>query len=210
MTPIAKMSHSFLDLSGRKWVYLDIDDPVVQDFQGHGIVELEDLPDLLLRHGLESAYAGLYEAISLDWTHWFTQRSNLPEGPSRASYRESLQVVDKALVIFERYYEIQTCRDAGLTLDYLYTHFMRVMGLERNVEFADLTQWELNLLTTIQMTFAGMLMSYLNSDIDLNPDMVVPAVLFKLNELFSGVSSAMDFAVNNLADNLNEFGESYK
>lgn len=213
MTPIAHMRHSFLDASGEKWVLASvlppIDDPAVRHYQRVPIINLEDLPGVLDRSGLESSYATLYEEILTDWYGWFDSRSKLPEGPSRASNRESMKVVDKALVIFERYYFHQTGKEYALTMDYINTHFMQVIGLERNVDWDDLTQWELNILTTVQMTFAGLLLSYLNSTMDLELDQVIPAVMFKLQELYSGVAMAMTYAVENLADNINEFSERY-
>jgi hypothetical protein len=121
-----------------------------------------------------------------------------------------LEVLDKALVIFERYYAIQTGKDCPLTMDYLYTRFMQIMGLERNVEWEDLSQWELNLLTTIEMSFAGMLMTYLSEPMDLSPDDMVPLLMSKLQQLFSGIAVAMSYAVDNLADNFNEFTEEYR
>jgi len=212
MTPIAHMRHSFLDASGEKWVLaanLPQDDPAVRHYQRIPVINLEDLPGFLDRNGLESSYATLYEEILTDWYGWFDSRSKLPEGPSRASNRESMKVVDTALVIFERYYFLKTGEEYALTLDYIHTHFMQVIGLERNVEWDDLTQWELNILTTVQMTFAGLLLSYLNSEMDIELDRVIPAVMFKLQELYSGVAIAMTYAVDNLADNINEFSERY-
>lgn len=213
MTPIAHMRHSFLDSNGEKWVLAEqlpsITDPAVRYYQRIPIINLEDLQSVLDRHGLESSHAGLYEEIYTDWYGWFDSRSKLPEGPSRASNREAMKVVDKSLVIFERFYFLQTGEEYALTLDYIDTHFMQVIGLERNVEWSDLSQWELNILTTVQMTFAGLLLSYLNSQTDIDLDQVIPAVMFKLQELFAGVSMAMTYAVDNLADNINEFSERY-
>jgi hypothetical protein len=213
MTPIAHMEHSFLDASGEKWVLANvlppIDDPAIRHYQRIPIINLEDLPSLLNRHGLESSHATLYEEIYTDWYGWFDSRSKLPEGPSRASNREAMQVVDKALVIFERFYFLHTGEEYALTEDYIYTHFMQIIGLERNVEWEDLSQWELNILTTVQMSFAGILLSYLNSQVEIDLNQVIPAVMFKLQELYSGVSMAMTYAVDNLADNINEFSERY-
>lgn len=210
---IAKMWHSLLDASGEKWVLAehlpDLDDPAFQVHLGVSVINLEDLPPVLRKHGLEGVYTTFYEEIYRDWHVWFDSRSKVPEGPSRASNREALQVVDNALVIFERYYAIQTGTDCPLTMDYLYTHFMQIMGLERNVEWDDLTQWELNLLTTIEMSFAALLLTYLREPTDMELDRLVPAVMGKLQQLFGGIAVAMTYAVDNIADNLNEFSEKY-
>lgn len=208
MKVIAKMWHSLLDTDGQKWVlakHLPIQDPELST----GIINLENLPALLERHGQEGVYNGFYEEIYRDWHVWFDSRSKVPEGPSRLSNREALQVLDKALAIFERYYAIQTGKDCPITMDYLYTHFMQIMGLERNVEWEDLSQWELNLLTTIEMSFAGMLMGYLSGPMDLEPDDMIPLLMSKLQQLFSGIAAAMTYAVDNIADNFNEFNEEY-
>jgi len=209
MKIIAKMWHSLLDTDGQKWVLAEhlpeLKDPAIQS----GIINLEDLPALLERHGLEGVYNAFYEEIYRDWHVWFDSRSKVPEGPSRGSNREALQVLDKALVIYERYYAIQSGKDCPITMDYLYTHFMQIMGLERNVEWDDLSQWELNLLTTIEMSFAGLLLSYLSGPMEIEPDDLVPMVLAKLQQLFSGVAVAMTYAVETIADNFNEFNEEY-
>ena len=209
MKPIAKMWHSVLDTNGEKWVLAehlpDLSDPAIQS----GFINLTDLPGLLSRHDLEGVYTEFYEEIYRDWHEWFDSSSKRPEGPSRASNREALQVLDKALVIFERYYAIQTGKDCPLTMDYLYTHFMQIMGLERNVEWEDLTQWELNLLTTIEMSFAGMLMAYLSEPSELGPDDMVPLLMSKLQQLFFGIGVAMTYTVDHIADNFNEFHEEY-
>ena len=213
MKPIAKMWHSFLDTNGEKWVLVEhlppFSDSVIQSYNGVGIINLEDMMSALTRHGLEGVYNEFYEEIYRDWYEWFDSRSKVPEGPARASNREALQVVDKALVIFERYYTIQTGRECPLTMDYIYTHFMQIMGLERNVEWEDLSQWELNVLTTIEMSFAGLILSYLSGPMELEPDQLVPMVLAKLQQLFSGIAAAMTYAVENIADNFNEFTETY-
>lgn len=209
MKIIARMEHSLLDTNGEKWVLAenlpDITDPAIRA----GLINLKDLPSLITRHGLEGVYNEFYEEIYRDWHEWFNSRSKVPEGPSRGSNREASEVLDKALVIFERYYAIRTGTDCPLTMDYLYTHFMRIMGLERNVEWEDLSQWELNLLTTIEMSFAGLLLSYLSGNMEIEPDDLVPMVMSKLQQLFSGISVAMSYAVDNIADNFNEFNEEY-
>lgn len=208
MKIIAKMWHSLLDTDGEKWVlaeHLPIDDPALQS----GVINLRDLPALLARHGQEGVYTEFYEEIYRDWHVWFDSRSKVPEGPSRGANQEALQVLDKALVVFERYYAIQTGKDCPLTMDYLYTHFMQIMGLERNVEWEDLSQWELNLLTTIEMTFAGLVLSYLSGPMELEPDDLIPLALTKVQQLFSGIAVAMTYAVDNIADNFNEFNEEY-
>ena len=214
MKMIAKMWHSFLDVNGEKWVFAEhlpeVQDPAILPYQGMGIINLEHLQGLLSRHGLEGVYNAFYEEIYTDWAVWFDSKSKLPEGPSRLSNREAQQVLDKALVIFERYYAIQTGKDCPLTMDYLYTHFMQIMGLERNVEWDDLSQWELNLLTTVEMTFAGLILSYLSGNMELDPDDLVRMVLAKLQQLFSGVAVAMTYAVETIADNFNEFTEEYR
>lgn len=214
MKVIAKMWHSLLDTDGQKWVLAEhlpgIQDPAIQSYNGLGVINLNDLRDLIARQGLEGVYNEFYEEIYTDWSMWFDSRTKRPEGPSRASNREALEVLDKALVIFERYYAIQTGKDCPLTMDYLYTRFMQIMGLERNVEWEDLSQWELNLLTTIEMSFAGMLMTYLSEPMDLSPDDMVPLLMSKLQQLFSGIAVAMSYAVDNLADNFNEFTEEYR
>lgn len=209
MKIIAKMWHSLLDTNGEKWVLAEhlpaVKDPAIQS----GLINLNDLRALLARHGLEGVYNEFYEEIYRDWHEWFNSGSKRPEGPSRGSNREALEVLDKALVIFERYYAIQTGKDCPLTMDYLYTHFMQVMGLERNVEWEDLSQWELNLLTTVEMSFAGLLLSYLSGNMEIPPDDLVPLVLSKLQQLYSGIAVAMTYAVDNIADNFNEFNEEY-
>lgn len=214
MKIIAKMWHSVLDTNGEKWVLAEhlpaVKDPAIQPYGNLEIINLNDLPGLLSRHGLEGVYAAFYEEIYWDWSKWFDSRSKLPEGPSRLSNREALQVLDKALVVFERYYTIQTGKECPLTMDYLYTHFMQIMGLERNVEWDDLSQWELNLLTTVEMTFAGLILSYLSGNMELDPDDLVRMVLAKLQQLFSGVAVAMTYAVEIIADNINEFTEEYR
>lgn len=213
MKVIAKMWHSLLDTDGEKWVLMEhlpaVDDPAIQSYRGVGLINLKDLRSMLTRHGLEGVYFEFYEEIYRDWHEWFDSRSKRPEGPSRASNREALEVLDKALVIFERYYTIQTGQECPLTMDYLYTHFMRIMGLERNVEWDDLSQWELNLLTTIEMSFAGLILSYLSGPMEIEPDQLVPMALAKLQQLFSGIAVAMSYAVENIADNFNEFNEGY-
>lgn len=214
MKIIAKMWHSVLDTNGEKWVLAEhlpeVKDPAIQSYQGLGIINLNDLPGLLSRQGLEGVYNAFYEEIYTDWSVWFDSRSKLPEGPSRLSNREAQQVLDKALVIFERYYTIQTGTDCPLTMDYLYTHFMQIMGLERNVEWDDLSQWELNLLTTVEMTFAGLILSYLSGNMELDPDDLIRMALAKLQQLFSGVAVAMTYAVETIADNFHEFTEEYR
>lgn len=214
MKVIARMWHSLLDTDGDKWVLAEhlptLDDPAIQSYRGMQVINLEDLPGLLSRHDLEGVYTPFYEEIYTDWYKWFDSRSKLPEGPARASNREALQVLDKALVIFERYYTIQTGEDCPLTMDYLYTHFMQIMGLERNVEWDDLSQWELNLLTTIEMSFAGLILSYLSGPMEIEPDRLVPMALAKLQQLFSGIAVAMTYAVDHIAENFNEFHEEYK
>lgn len=209
MKVIARMWHSLLDASGDKWVLMEhlpkVDDPAIKGC----VVNLIDLPGLLRRNGLEGVYTAFYEEITRDWYEWFTSGSKVPEGPSRASNREALQVVDKALSIFERYYSIQTGKDCPLTVDYLYTRFMQIMGLERNVEWEDLSLWELSLLTTVEMSFAGILLSYLNGPMELEPDDIVPAVFRQLQQLFYGLSVAMTYAADNIADNIHEFTETY-
>lgn len=208
MKIIAKMWHSLLDTNGQKWVlaeHLSIQDPALKS----GLINLDDLPALITKHGLEGVYTEFYEEIYRDWHEWFDSRSKRPEGPSRSSNREALQVLDKALVIFERYYTIQTGKDCPLTMDYLYTHFMQIMGLERNVEWEDLSQWELNLLTTVEMTFAGLVLSYLSGPMEIEPDDLVRLALAKLQQLFSGIAVAMTYAVETIADNFNEFTEEY-
>lgn len=213
MTPIAHMRHSFLDSNGEKWVLANqlptLTDPAIRHYQRIPIINLEDLQSVLDRNGLEDTCAGLREEIYSDWYAWFDSRSRLPEGPSRASNRESMKVVDKALVIFERYYFLQTGKDYSLTVDYIDTHFMQIIGLERNVEWDDLSQWELNILTTVQVSFAGLLLSYLNTQMEIDLDQIIPAVMFKLQELYAGVAIAMTYAVENLADNIDEFNERY-
>jgi hypothetical protein len=209
MKIIAKMWHSLLDTNGEKWVLAEhlpeLKDPAIQS----GVINLNDLPALLERHGLEGVYNAFYEEIYRDWHVWFDSRSKVPEGPSRLSNREALQVLDKALVIYERYYAVYSGKDCPITMDYLYTHFMQIMGLERNVEWEDLSQWELNLLTTIEMSFAGLLLSYLSGPMEIEPDNLVPMVITKLQQLFSGLSVAMSYAVETIADNFNEFTEEY-
>lgn len=213
MKPIAKMWHSFLDTNGEKWVLVEhlpvLSGPEIESYNGVGVINLEDMLSVLARHGQEGVYTEFYEEIHRDWHTWFDSRSKRPEGPSRGSNREALQVVDKALVIFERYYTIRTGKECPLTMDYIYTHFMQIMGLERNVEWEDLSQWELNLLTTIEMSFAGLILSYLSGPMDLEPDQLVPLVMTKLQQLFSGIAVAMTYAVDNVADNFNEFTETY-
>lgn len=214
MKIIARMWHSFLDTDGEKWVLAehlpDVKDPAIQSYGRVDVINLKDLRSLITRQGLEGVYNEFYETIYDDWYQWFDSRSKVPEGPSRASNREAIQVLDKALVIFERYYTIQTGQDCPLTMDYLYTHFMQIMGLDTNVEWEDLSQWELNLLTTIEMSFSGLLLSYLNGSMDLEPDQLIPLVLAKLQQLFSGIAVAMTYAVETVADNINEFTEEYK
>ena len=87
---------------------------------------------------------------------------------------------------------------------------MQIMGLERNVEWDDLSQWELNLLTTVEMTFAGLILSYLSGNMELDPDDLIRMALAKLRQLFSGVAVAMTYAVETIADNFNEFTEEYR
>lgn len=146
---------------------------------GDGDYQPRTPPRPAVRHGLEGAYNAFYEEIYTDWAVWFDSKSKLPEGPSRLSNREAQQVLDKALVIFERYYTIQTGGDCPLTMDYLY-RFMQIMGLERNVEWDDLSQWELNLLTTVEMTFAGLILSYLSGNMELDPDDLIRMALAKI------------------------------
>lgn len=214
MKIIARMWHSLLDTDGEKWVLAehlpDVKDPAIQSYGGMEIINLKDLRALMTRQGLEGVYGEFYEEIYRDWHRWFDSRSKVPEGPSRASNREAIQVLDKALVIFERYYTIQTGQECPLTMDYLYTHFMQIMGLDSNVDWEDLSQWELNLLTTIEMSFAAILLSYLSESLELDPDQLVPMVLQKLQQLFSGIAVAMTYAVDTVADNLNEFTEEYR
>lgn len=209
MKPIAKMWHSVLDTQGNKWVLAKhlpaVSDPVIQS----GFINLHDLPGLLARHDLQGVYTTFYEEIIRDWYEWFDSGSKRPEGPSRGSNREAVEVLDKALAHFERYYAIQTGKDCPLTMDYLYTHFMQIMGLERNVEWDDLSQWELNLLTTIEMSFAGLLLAYLSGNMEISPDDLVPLVMTKLQQLYSGLAVAMTYAVDNIADNFNEFNGEY-
>jgi len=205
MKPLTRMWHSVLDTDGQKWVITK----QVPDLRGPDLINLEDLPSVLREQGLEGVYNTLYEEIHRDWYDWFNSREKVPEGPSRLSNREACQVLDKALVLFERYYAVQTGKDCPLTTDYLYTHFMQIMGLERNVEWDDLSQWELNLLTTIEMSFAGLLLAYLNGDMEISPDDLVPLVMSKLQQLYSGIADAMTYAVDNIADNFNEFSEEY-
>jgi len=213
MKPIIRLPHSLLDSTGEKWVYAQHfqvpDDPKFYWVGGVPLLRVEDLPEFIIRHGLETACAGLYETIVGDWYDWFDSTSKMPEGPARRSNRESTKVVDSAMARFESIYRQRKGTEYATTVDYLYTHFMQIMGLERNVEWDDLSQWELSLLTTVQMAFAGIMLAYLDGPMEMELDEVIPVTMSKLHAVFSGVALSMSYAVDNLTENLNEFTEKY-